>query len=408
MGPVFPIEVKKMFPHNDAKAGVKIGLVFSIATISDFLSAPLIAHELPRIGAKHVSGMGAFIVGCVMILFSFVSQLYDWNTFLAFCYSIRAVQGFGTAMVMVSNFAIITGTFPDNVASMTGMLEVFTGLGFMVGPVLSGVLYQYGGFKVPFLTLGGMLLLGMIVTRFILIDTTESEKTEKSFPITEIIRYPRVVLLLFTFFMSLVGITFFQPSLGVFLHKNFQLTPAQVGACFMLGSGSYMFFSPLAGYVADKYSGKAVIPLGCLIAAVGFELMGPHLLFGLKEHLGVALTGYALVGGGIAFSGVPVSGDILATMRENGITDSPEVHSAIGGMYAASMSLGITVGPLIGGSLTKEFNFQSAVAVFGFVFTGLCLVVTANTIVHRCSKKRSPPSGPPTDTTPLTEMGASK
>lgn len=37
-------------------------------------------------------------------------------------------------------------------------METFTGLGFMLGPPLGGVLYSAGGFKLPFIVLGSLLL----------------------------------------------------------------------------------------------------------------------------------------------------------------------------------------------------------------------------------------------------------
>ena len=36
------------------------------------------------------------------------------------------------------------------------------GLGFAMGPVIGGALYQLGGFKVPFLSVGGIVLLSVI------------------------------------------------------------------------------------------------------------------------------------------------------------------------------------------------------------------------------------------------------
>ena len=89
----------------------------------------------------------------------------------------------------------------------------------------------------------------------------------------------------------------------------------------------------------------------------------------------------------------------MDTLRENGFPDTPELHSATGGLYAAVLALGTTVGPLIGGSLTKQFNFGSAVALLGFLFMVLGSVVTTYTIAQWYSKKRAARSGPPSDVT---------
>ena len=42
--------------------------------------------------------------------------------------------------------------------AVMGMQELFSGLGFMLGPPIGGLLYARGGFSMPFLVLGIMLL----------------------------------------------------------------------------------------------------------------------------------------------------------------------------------------------------------------------------------------------------------
>ena len=43
-----------------------------------------------------------------------------------------------------------------------GLFELAGGLGFAVGPVIGGFLYQLGGFRLPFFSVGGMVLLFVI------------------------------------------------------------------------------------------------------------------------------------------------------------------------------------------------------------------------------------------------------
>ena len=52
-----------------------------------------------------------------------------------------------------------------------GLFELAGGLGFAVGPVIGGALYQLGGFRLPFLSVGGFVLLS-VVPCFILIKSS--------------------------------------------------------------------------------------------------------------------------------------------------------------------------------------------------------------------------------------------
>ena len=393
IGPVFPIEVRKIHPHHDITAGFAIGAVFSVATLTDFLSAPFAGRELPRLGAKRMFGLGAFLVSGVTILFSFVPQIEPFNTFLGFCYALRISQGFGTAMVFVSSFALLAGTFPDSVASVSGMLEVFTGLGFMVGPAVGGVLYEHGGFKSPFLFVGCLLLAGTAFVQVVLPREDLPEDDHASFPSLTIIRQPRAALMLVTGFMTSTALAFFDPTLGPFLHEGHHLSPSVVGACFLISPGLYMVLAPVVGYIADNHFRRPLIPLGCFSAALGYELMGPNAVFGIEASLGVVLTGLAVVGVGVVLAFVPLSADILDTMHKKGYPDSPELHGAVGGLLGSTFSLGLTVGPAMGGTLTGSFNFGDASALLGLLYAVLGGVLSVQTmwslIVEKCSRRDS-------------------
>ena len=52
-----------------------------------------------------------------------------------------------------------------------GLFEVGGGLGFAVGPIIGGVLYQLGGFRLPFVSVGGLVLLSVIPC-FILVKSS--------------------------------------------------------------------------------------------------------------------------------------------------------------------------------------------------------------------------------------------
>ena len=56
-------------------------------------------------------------------------------------------------------------------------METFAGLGYTAGPVIGGVLYEYGGFQLPFFVLGALLLLATVLSYF-LIEEIDDEPNE--------------------------------------------------------------------------------------------------------------------------------------------------------------------------------------------------------------------------------------
>ena len=416
MAPIFPLEVRKMYPTRVHGSGMIIGLIFSSATLTEFFFSPIVAREVPKIGPKRTLVLGALVVAGVACLFSFVSQMYDWPTFLGFCFTLRLTQGFGTAMVFTSSFTLLAGIYPEKVAMMTGLLEMFNGLGFLIGPALGGVLYQFGGFMVPFMTNGCVLLLGALSILVILPNTSLPEEEgggNGGAPVTmwTVLGVLRNVLLLVTITISIGTFTFMDPTMGPYLRWVWHLRPAAIGATFLLFSGSYSILGPITGFLSDKYhtiGRKLFIPLGLLVSSIGCQLIGPETVFGMHPSLASVLCGATMIGLGAGFSVVPVSADVLSTTKDLGFGDSMELHSAVGGVTGSAVSLGVFVGPLFGGLLTDHFNFNDGLASIGAVHFTLAVAIAVQTVFELRKKRRQ--GGSPLDVserTPLVEGSSS-
>lgn len=59
--------------------------------------------------------------------------------------------------------------FPEEkLARMNGILQSFTGLGMLMGPILGSLLFTLGGFQLPFYFVGVLLLLLAVVNWWII------------------------------------------------------------------------------------------------------------------------------------------------------------------------------------------------------------------------------------------------
>ena len=56
--------------------------------------------------------------------------------------------------MLTGSFSMIVKYFPDNMATMFAILETFFALGMIAGPTAGGILYEAGGFMLPFISLG--------------------------------------------------------------------------------------------------------------------------------------------------------------------------------------------------------------------------------------------------------------
>ena len=61
---------------------------------------------------------------------------------MLYCFILRIFLAIGCTASATASFAITANIFPENVATVFGLLETATGLGMMFGPAIGGLLYQ--------------------------------------------------------------------------------------------------------------------------------------------------------------------------------------------------------------------------------------------------------------------------
>ena len=108
------------------------------------------------------------------------------------------------------------------------------GLGTTIGPFIGGLLYSLGGFYLPFLTCGGLLVTFGVAAAFVLDADTGKEAEEEVEGGAKQVRYrsllsvPCVLIGFAVLVLTGVSTQWYQPSLEPYLRKQFGLTPFQV------------------------------------------------------------------------------------------------------------------------------------------------------------------------------------
>jgi MFS family permease len=78
----------------------------------------------------------------------------DKNTFIIFSFIWKFICGFGAGINSTSSFAIIATHYKQEREKAIGMMEASSGVGLLLGPIFGSVLYQIGGYILPFLGTG--------------------------------------------------------------------------------------------------------------------------------------------------------------------------------------------------------------------------------------------------------------
>nr|XP_047145094.1 MFS-type transporter SLC18B1-like isoform X3 [Hydra vulgaris] len=355
------------------------GLIFTVYPLVVFILSPFIGKYMPLIGVKFLLIAGCFVEGTTEILFGFLGDINDRVTFESFCFVVRSFTAVGNAASSTAAISILSHTFPENMSTVFGVLELFTGLGFMTGPPLGGFLYQYGGFKLPFLVTGSMVLVVVFVVFWVLPSESAyqdqsydkvAEKKIETGSLLQTIFVPGILILAVTRVFGSMVIAFLDPTITLqitSLNKNISLQ--KIGLIFLLPAVFYALSAPCVGYLTDKkLNGRNVIISGAFFVGTIYLLLGPSPLLSsfIPRKLYILLIAVGALGLGVSCFLVPILSNMHRAGSKVGLPETMGTKTVISGIFNSCFSIGSVIGPTLGGFLTEHFSFQWASTIFGF------------------------------------------
>ncbi|XP_008285685.1 MFS-type transporter SLC18B1-like [Stegastes partitus] len=269
LGPFFPAEALKKGASQTV-----VGLIFGCYAVCNLIGSLILGRYIVQIGAKFMLVAGLFVSAGCTIMFGLLDRVPSGPAFITLCFIVRSVDAVGFAGAMISSFALTAKIFPDRVATVLGSLEIFTGLGLILGPPVGGWFYQSFGYEVPFMLLGCLLLL-MVPFNIYVLPNIEADASKDSF--FTLLSHVKVILICYAIFTLSAGLGFLDATFSLFVINKFHLTPGYVGIIMLGLSLPYCLATPLMGYFTDKYPSVRMpfMVVGGLITAIGFWLLGP-------------------------------------------------------------------------------------------------------------------------------------
>ncbi|KAM9708602.1 MFS-type transporter SLC18B1 isoform 2-T2 [Menidia menidia] len=360
LGPFFPNEATKKGASQTV-----IGLIFGCYAISNLIGSLIMGKYIVQIGAKFMLIAGLFVSSGCTILFGLLDRAPDGAVFISLCFIVRSIDAVGFAAAMTSTFAMTAKIFPNNVATVLGSLEIFTGLGLILGPPVGGWFYHSFGYEIPFMLLGCFLLI-MVPFNIIVLPSIEANPSKYSF--LRLLRHTKIVLICFVIFTLSSGLGFFDATLSLFAMKTFSLSPGYVGLIMLGLSLPYCLASPLLGYFTDKYPDCRVgmIVTGGVITAFGFCLLGPAPFLSISSQLWLLVLMLGLIGFSLGMTAIPTFPEIITcAYSEQGCEEGLSTLGMVSGLFGAFWSMGMFCGPTVGGLITQHLNFEWAATVQG-------------------------------------------
>lgn len=380
-GMVFSLQAP-FYPHEAEKKGLtafEYGLVIGIFELVVFIVSPIIGGNLNRLQMKRTLTISMVIEGISSAIFGTLDKIDDTKLFLFLSIVLRIIEAFGYAGVIISSCSFIPKVFPNSTSTMYGILETFFGLGMVLGPFFGGLLYENGGFTLPFVTLGALLALTSIFMWFVLPNVEDTEISEdKKHTMKKVLKIMAILVSIFGVVCASGAYGFLQTGLEPHL-RRMNMSPINISLIWVLLGAFYGLASPLGGLICDRFSSSAVAIVGALLMILSFTIIGPLPFLPITMSTSLVILSIIFIGISIAFEFVSGFSCACKQATIHGLPDSVETYGAISGLWASAVALGGFIGPTVAGIFSDLVGFQwsTLVVIFSQIVVLVLLVIIA-------------------------------
>ena len=165
--PVLPPLVGR-FTGSQADQAFWYGAVTFAFSIANFFGSPILGGLSDRFGRRPVLLLG--FTGLALNFFATALSTALWMLI-----AVRLVGGAMQSNIAVANAYVADITPPEERAKRFGMLGAMFGLGFILGPVMGGLLGHFD-LQLPFFVAGGLSLVNLAYGYFVLPESLPTER----------------------------------------------------------------------------------------------------------------------------------------------------------------------------------------------------------------------------------------
>jgi DHA1 family tetracycline resistance protein-like MFS transporter len=350
--PVVPKLIEQLLHTTDiSKVALYGGLLTFSYAIMQFLFAPVLGNLSDKFGRRPVLLFSLFGFGLDYLFLSFAPSI-TW-LFVG-----RVIAGITGASMTTASAYIADISTPETRAQNFGMIGAAFGLGFIIGPMIGGLLGEMGP-RIPFLVAAGLALLNAAYGYFILpeslgVENRRSFDWKRANPISSLknlSRFPAVSGLIVSFFLIYIASHAVQSNWSYFNIEKFKWTPKIIGISLaVVGVLVSAVQGGLVRFVNPKLGNEKSVYVGLLLYTFGLVLFG---LATQSWMMFVFLIPYCL--GGISGPGLQaiISGQV-----------PPNEQGELQGSLTSVISITSIVGPLVMSNLFAYFTGPSAPIYF--------------------------------------------
>jgi DHA1 family tetracycline resistance protein-like MFS transporter len=263
------------------------GLTTAIFGLVQFFAAPLLGELSDVYGRKKLLTLGVTVLALSQCIFG----LGIITKSLTLIFVSRIIGGIASANFSIAQASIADISTPANRAKNFGLIGAAFGIGFIIGPALSGYLaHIFHSAAAPFWVAGILGFINIILVTLFLPET-HKEKTgirQKMTPwkafhnISKAMSDKELVHLYKANFLYYTGFAFFTSFSGLYLVKKYSLSESQLGSYFaLIGICIVITQTVILRIVSMRYSPYQILRTSMILVGITSALtpLMPTLFF---------------------------------------------------------------------------------------------------------------------------------
>ena len=345
-----------------------VGLLVSTYAFCQLIAGPMLGRISDRVGRRPlllVSQMGTFIG---FLILAYANSL--WLVFLS-----RIIDGLTAGNLSLAQAYISDVTEPENRAKSFGLIGIAFGVGFLVGPGVSGFLAQFS-YQYPIFAAAGLSFTSILCTYFLLPSSKPSLETAGAAKRLTVLdwgnyfryfRRPGLAPLLWQFLAFAFAFSAFMSGFALFAERRFTWNghpfgPKEVGYVYAyVGFVGVILQGGLIGRLVKSLGEARLVQVSFFIATVGLG----GLAFTYSIPLLLLVSALASIGTGALRPAITSLITQNAGRAEQG---------TVLGLTQSLNSISQIVAPFIAGSLI-DHGWLAAWALLAAAVTGIGFLI---------------------------------
>ncbi|MEA2238394.1 MAG: transporter, family, tetracycline resistance protein [Thermoanaerobaculia bacterium] len=262
-------------------SGTTVGMVVGIYSIMQFFFAPVWGRLSDRIGRRPVI-LISLTASCIGYF------LFAFSRSLTLLFLSRIVAGAGGANIGTAQAYIADKTTPENRAKGMGIIGAAFGMGFILGPPLSGLLSHLGtthgmhGNLLPGLAAGSLSLIALLIAFFVLGESKPPDLRPRSGIPPQfdkrvwswLAAHGLLLAIISTIFITLLAVAGMETSVTLHARDRFHFTQLDLAWFFLFMGGIVAGIQGgLIGKLAKRFGEKSLIAAGTASFTIGLAFV---------------------------------------------------------------------------------------------------------------------------------------